>query len=243
MLKSWMMEKTRDDVIAALGSINGVNYAAASETQKDAWLADNADRVLFGAARANNSGNDHSASLLNIDTSGDRLTAGRLSLMKRMALTATPKVRPIEVQGGYRFYVVFAGPRTFRDLQNDSTMQQANREAWLRGMDNPIFTGDDLYYDGMVIKQIDDIPVYVGVGNSNSDVSPVYLCGAQAVGVGYAKRTTSKTEEFDYGDKRGVAIEEIRGIKKLIFGSGSGDTDDLKDNGLVTGYFSAPADA
>lgn len=243
ILKTWIMERTRDDVITALGSINGVAYASASEAQKDAWLVDNADRVLFGAALSNNSSNDHSASLLNIDTSGDRLTAARLSLMKRIALSASPKVRPIEVQGGYRFFVVFAGPRTFRDLQGDSVMQQANREAWLRGMDNPIFTGDDLYYDGMVIKQIDDIPVYTAVGASTSDVSPVYLCGAQAVGVAYAKRTTSRTEEFDYGDKRGVAIEEIRGIRKMIFGSGSGDTDDTKDNGVVTGYFSAPADA
>ena len=199
--------------------------------------------MLFGALRSNNSSNNHANSLLNVDTTADRLTPGALLLMKRMAVQASPKVRPIEVQGGYRFYVVFAGARAFRDLQNDSTMQQANREAWLRGMDNPIFTGDDLYFGGMVIKQIDDIPTYAGVGASTSDVQPVYLCGAQAVGVGYAKRTTSRTEEFDYGDKRGVAIEEIRGIQKLIFGSGATDTADTKDNGVVTGYFSAPADS
>lgn len=243
VLKVWITERTRDDVIQALGSINGVNYAAATEAQKDAWLVDNADRVLFGATLSNNNSNDHSASLANIDTTGDRLTANRLSLMKRLAVSARPRVRPIEVRGGYRFYVVFAGPRTFRDLQADTTMQQANRDAMMRGMDNPLFTGDDLYWDGMVIKQIDDIPVYTGVGASTSDVSPVYLCGAQAVAVGYAKRTTSKTEEFDYGDKYGVAIEEIRGIRKIVFGSGLADTDDLKDNGVVTGYFSAPADA
>jgi len=52
-------------VISALGSINGVAYGSASESAKDAWLVDNADRVLFGAAVGNNSANDHSASLAN----------------------------------------------------------------------------------------------------------------------------------------------------------------------------------
>ena len=63
-LKDWSMENTRDQIIAALGSINGVAYGTASEAQKDAWLVDNADRVLFGAAKSNNSSNDHSACLL-----------------------------------------------------------------------------------------------------------------------------------------------------------------------------------
>jgi N4-gp56 family major capsid protein len=242
-LKTWIMEKTRDDVIAALGSINGTNYADADATARNAWLVDNADRVLFGAALSNNASNNHANSLANIDTTNDRLTAGRISLMKRIALSATPKIRPITVRGGYRMYVCFVGPRLFRDLQADATMSAANRDARVRGEDNPIFTGDDLLYDGVLIRQVDDLPILTGVGASTSDVAPAYLCGAQAVGVAYAKRTKSMTDTFDYGDKFGVAIEEIRGIKKMIFGSGTADTDDTKDNGMVTGFFSAPADA
>jgi hypothetical protein len=69
-------------------------------------------------------------------------------------------------------------------------------------------------------------------------VVPVYLCGAQAIGAAYAKRWTTK-EEFDYGDKFGVAIEAIYGIGKMQFGSGSADRDDLKDHGVVTGYFAS----
>jgi len=240
-LKRWIMNKTRDDIITALGSINGTAYGSASEGNKDAWLVDNADRVLFGAAIGNNAANDHSAALLTLDTTNDKFTAAAARQMKRLALAANPAVTPIEVKGGKRVYVVFCGPRTFRDLQ--TSLETINRDAMQRGMDNPIISGADLHYDGMVFKLVDNIPIYAGVGASSADVSPVYLCGAQAIGVGYAKRTRSVTEVFDYADKNGVAIEEIRGIKKLIFGSGSGDTDDLKDNGVVTGYFAAPADA
>lgn len=242
-LKTWMGVKTRNDLITALGAINGVAYASATAAQRNAWLVDNADRVLFGATKSNASSNVFATALGNIDTSGDLITPGRLSLMKRIALSASPKVRPIEISGGKRVYVVFAGVRNFRNLSNDSTMVQANREAMLRGMDNPLFEGADLYWDGMIIKQIDDIGVLAGVGASTSDVEPCYLCGAQAIGVAYAKRTKSVTETFDYGDKHGIAIEEIRGIQKIIFGTGAGDTDDTKDNGVVTGFFSASADA
>jgi N4-gp56 family major capsid protein len=241
VLKDWMMEKTRDDIITALGSINGTAYASADATARNAWLVDNSDRVLFGALIANAVSGVHATALATLDATDDKFTASKAALMKRIALSAAPKIRPITVDGGKRVFVVFCGLRTFRDLQ--TSLEAINRDAMQRGMDNPIISGADLHYDGLVFKQVDNMPTYTGVGASSADVEPVYLCGAQAVGVAYAKRTTSKTEEFDYGDKNGVAIEEIRGIKKLVFGSGTGDTDDLKDMGVVTGYFAAPADA
>lgn len=243
VLKTWIMEKTRDDIIAAMGSINGTAYASASEANKDAWLVDNADRVLFGAAKSNNSANDHSASLANIDNTADKLTPGALSLMKRIATTASPKIRPVRTTEDEQWYIVYANSLSFRDLKENTTITQAQREAMARGRTNPLFTGGDLMWDGMIIKEIEDIGILTGVGAGSIDVGPVYLCGAQSLGVAWAKRTTSKEEEFDYGDKHGVAIEEIRGIEKLTFGSGAGDTDDLKDNGIVTGFFAAVADS
>ena len=95
----------------------------------------------------------------------------------------------------------------------------------------------------MIIKEVEDIPLTGAVGASSAQVGPVYLTGAQALAIGWAKRTTSKTKTFDYEDKFGVAIEEIRGIAKMTFGSGVTDTADLKDHGVVTGFFSAAADA
>ena len=246
-LMNWEQEFTRDKVITALGSINGVAYGSASEVQKDAWLADNADRVLFGAAVQNNSGNDHSASLANIDNTADQLTASAISLMKRMAKTANPKIRPIKprningMQSDY--FILFAPSLLVRDLANSTAFQQANREARERGKGNPLFKGADYVYENILVVEVEDIGVISGVGAAGIDVAPAYLCGAQAIAMGWSKRPQTITEKFDYEDKEGVAIRQWMEIAKITFGSGAGDTDDLKDHGVLTGYFAAVADS
>lgn len=246
VLMDWNMELDRDNIISALGSINGVAYASASDAQKDAWLVDNADRVLFGAAKSNNSANDHSASLLNIDTSADKLTPDAISLMKRMAKTASPKVRPIRAKssiGSSDGYVLFAPTQMVRDLAAHATFVAANREARNRGMDNPLFTGADYVWENVYIYEIEDIPSLGAVGNSSAVVRPCYLCGAQAIGMAWAKRPETVEEMFDYKRAVGLGITQWYKIEKMRFGAGVSDTDDTKDHGVVTGYFAAAADA
>lgn len=251
VLMDWSMEKLRDHIIAALGNINGVAYGTASAAQRDAWLDDNTDRVLFGALKSNldqtapagGATNDHSGSLANIDNTADKLTPTAVELMKRMALEADPKIRPIRVTEDRRMYIVYAGTRTFRDLKSNSTFTQAQREVSWMEQNVKLFKGGDLLWDNCIIKEIPDIPILSGVGAGSIDVSPVYMCGAQAIGFGWAKRWRTKTETFDYGSKKGVAIDAMYGLDKLTFGSGASDTDDLKDHGVVTGFFAAVADS
>lgn len=244
-LMDWSMEQDTDRVIAQLYSKNGVAYGTASEAQKDAWLVDNADRVLFGAAKANNSGNDHSASLLNIDAVNDKATPDALSLMKRIALSADPKIRPIRMEGmNKRYFVVFAHPLAFRDLKDNATIRQAQREVTLTKQNNKLFQGGDLEWDGMIIHEVDDMTTLTGVGAAGIDVGGVFLCGAQALGLGIASRWATRTKgETDYGNEKGVAVRAIDGLDKMTFGSGAADTDNPKDHGVVTGYFAAVADA
>ena len=246
-LKVWIAEKTRDQIVSAFGSIQTaygtqVAYADATEAEKDAWLVDNSDRVLFGAATSNNSANDHSASLANVDTSADLLSPANISLMKRLAQAASPKIRPIMTKGDEEWYVLFTGPLNIKSLQADTVWTAANREARNRGKDNPLFRGADYVWDGVIIRQIPEIQYLLNVGASSAEVEPCYLTGAQALGIGWAKRTTSKTKEFDYGDKYGVAIEEIRGIEKLHFEEGNDGSADFVQHGLVTGFFAVTAD-
>ena len=241
-LQTWAEENTRDKIIVALGSIDGVAYASASEVQKDAWLANNADRVLFGKVKANNSGNDHSASLANVDSTNDTLTRSAVDLMKRMATVASPKIRPIKDPGnGKRYYIVYAHPYAFRDLRAD--LEGVLDDTTAAGEAAKLFQGGDLMWSGCIIKELLDMPVYTGVGNSSIDVAPVYLLGAQAVGYAIARRWKTISKEFDYGDKYGVAIDGIDGFAKLRFGTADdSDTGNTKDNGCVTGYFAAIAD-
>lgn len=245
VLKDWAMKDTEKLIIQSLMSINGVKYADATEAQKDAWLVDNADRVLFGAASSG--GTDHSDDLALLDASSDKLTAAAVSKMKfKATTTANPKIRPVRVaENGRYYYILYCDPRAFRDLKNESNspIVAAQRESVKEMENNRLFQGGDLLWDGVIIKEIHQIydealAPFTNVGDgATTEVAPCFLCGAQAVGAAYAKRWTSKEETFDYGDKRGVATESIYGIEKMRFGSGSTDTADWKQHGLVTGYF------
>lgn len=244
-LMDWNMELDRDNLISALGSINGVAYGSASEAQKDAWAVDNEDRLLFGNVKGNFSG-DHSVDLAKIDNTADKLTASSLSLMKRMAKTANPKIRPIKPRDGVNgsdMYVLFAPSLLVRDLANDSAFQQANREARARGKTNPLFLGADYIYDNVAVYEIEDIGVLSSVGNGGIDVAPCYMCGAQAIGMAWGMRPKTIGDKFDYDREYGVSIQQYYKIEKLIFGSGAADRDDTKDHGVLTGFFAAVADA
>lgn len=244
VLRTWADEQDINRIYRALYSINGVAYASASEAEKDAWLVDNADRVLFGAAKSNGSSNDHSTSLANIDNTSDKLTTGALSLMKRMAFSATPKIRPLRLAGmNKRFLVAFAHPLCFRDLKSNATLIEAQRTVVLENQNNKLFQGGDLEWDGIIVHECDGMPTLTGVGNGGIDVGAVFLCGAQALGMGVARRWRSVNEEFDYKDKLGVEISCLDGLQKMLFGTGTADTDDLKQHGVLTGYFAAVADS
>ena len=249
VLMDWSQENTKKRIITALGSINGVTYASASEAQKDAWLVDNADRVQFGKLRSNGVSNDHSTALATIDNTDDKATAALVSTLKRLALARRTtagkrKIRPIRVEGqNRRYFKLYCGPRAFRDLSNDATIIQAQREVTLAQENNRLFQGGDLLWNGVIIHEVDDIEALTGVGNGGIDVEPMWLCGAQALVYGIGKRWKSKTKEFDYGDKFGVAMEEICGIHKSRYGSGADDTSDLVDHGVVSAYVAAVGDA
>jgi hypothetical protein len=135
---------------------------------------------------------------------------------------------------------MYAHPYAFNDLKADSTITTAQREVMLQMENERLFEGGDLYWDGVIIKQVEQAVTdwdFGAVGATSAKVVGAFLCGAQAVGAAYARRWKTTTEVFDYGDKHGVEVSSIYGIEKLRFGSGTNDTDDYKDHGVVTGYF------
>lgn len=235
-LLDWAMEDTRDLIIEALGSLNGTNFVDRTAAIADAWLVDNADRVVTGAYTAG--GTDLSADLAQLDTTADLFNFSRLDDMILKAKTCNPKIRPMRDGGnGKRYYVAFANPYAFKDLR-DSIDNDYLAQTVVQMQASKLFESGDLLWNGCIVKETDDIPIYANLGASaTTEVTPVYLLGAQALAAAYANRWRSKTEVFDYGDKYGVAIDAIYNIEKITFGTGTGDTDDLKDHGVVTGFF------
>lgn len=244
ILKEWALKDTEGLISIALTGINGVPYLSATASQKNAWVAANSDRVLFGKLLSNYSAT-FSTALNTIDNTDDKLTPAAISQMKRLAIAANPRIRPVRVENGgaKRWYTVHANTASFRDLKLDTTMVQAQREVRLEAQNTKLFEGGDLVWDGCIIKETPDLDQFYTNNSTPVRCGPVILCGAQAVGAAYAKRWTSQTKTFDYGDKFGVATEAIYGIKKLEFGTDNTDTGTLKDNGVVTGWFAAVADA
>ena len=241
-LQDWAMKDTEKLIIDALASINGVKFSSATSGQKDAWLTDNADRVLFGKDRTNTK-STFALSAAELDTTNDVLTAKAISKMKTVAETvANPLIRPIRSTAtkGRRYYIVYAHPYAFNDLKNDEVFRQAQREVRLEMENERLFEGGDLLWDGCIIKQVEQAVSgwdFGTIGTSSAKVVGAFLCGAQAVGTAYARRWASETQVFDYGDKNGVEISSIYGVEKIRFGSGTADTDDYKDHGVVSGYF------
>lgn len=238
-LRTWESNMLRADIIREFGAMTTaagltIPYASATEAEKDAWLALNSDRVIFGKDISNNSANDHSASLANIDTTNDKATAALVTKVKRRMKAA--KITPYMTEDGREYFVLFAGSRAFRDLSEDATIAQANRDARERNVDtNPLFQGGDLIYQGIIIREEEEINPITGVGASSSDVEPMYMAGAAAIGIAWGQAPTPKTDrDRDYGFRPGVAIEELLGVKKI--------NEDGVQRGVHTIYVSAAAD-
>lgn len=248
-LTNWSMEKLRSDIITALSSINGVAYASATSTQRNTWLASNADRVLFGASVSNGSSNVLATALATIDNTADKMTGAVLSLAKRRAQTASPHIRPIQMndESDEEWFVAFLPSLVFRDFRNDPNVLAVNKDARPREngwQDNPLFCGGDLVWDGMFVREIPELPVLTGAGTAGIDVAASFICGAQALGIGWAQRTKTTTNVRDYSYFHGVGISEVRGVGKLVFGKdASSDTTTLVDQGVSTLFTAAVADA
>lgn len=240
VLMDWAKEDTRDLIIGQLGSLNGTLFTSRTAAIADAWLVDNADRTVFGAYAAQGSagGTDLSADLGQLDTTSDLFNVAALDKMILAAKTCDPKIRPLKDPGnGKRTYIAYANPHAFKNLR-DSIDTEVLASTVVQAQAMKLFEGGDIWWNGCIVKEVDDIPIYANLGaSSTTEVTPVYLCGAQALGIAWGARWRTKTKMFDYDDKHGIAVDGIYGVSKLRFGTGATDTDDYKDHGVVSGFF------
>ncbi len=255
-LVDWSAEKLRDDALAQMGAIvipgatdaNGipgtdstVSFAAASAAQRNTYLVNNTDRILFGSARANASSGVWATAAATVDNTADKMSASVLMLAKRMARTpgnTQRKITPYRVEDGREYFVAFVGSMQFRDLKADPLIREANVSARPREVgSNPLFQDGDLMYDGIIIREIPELPIIAaGTAGATIDIQQAFLCGQSALCVAYGQQPTPRTDsDRDYGFRPGVAIEELRGLKKVSYGG--------QNYGMVTMVTAAVGDA
>jgi len=242
VLKDHSKENVRDRIILALGSYSTDGsthqaYASTSATDRNTWVVNNVDRVLFGKDAAGYSAT-HATAITSIDNTTDIVTKDTLKVAKDIAKAASPKIRPIKVNDEEEWYLVFMGTKAFRQAQTalesvSLAALQANASK-----DNPLYTAGDLIFDGLMIREIPEIGVLPGTpgASGTTTVAPIYLCGAQALAFGMAQRTKMIENVRDYGAKKGAGYEMIDVINKIYFGKGATDTTQPVQNGVVTWY-------
>lgn len=243
-LRTWADEDVKFETIDRLGDVGtncDVAFDVATAAQKNTWVTNNKDRVLFGNATANWSGTFATAAG-NVDTTSDKLTRRNLSMLKRVALAARPRITPISVEkrSNRRYFVAFAHPFVFRDLVTD--LEDVSSKVSVIERNEGIFLGGDREWDGVIVHEVDDMPIYTGIGNGGADISPVYLMGQEALGWAIKSRYASREQKDDYQQVEGLGMLGKWGMKKLAYGYGSDATVIGKQRGVVTGFFTAQGD-
>jgi len=265
LLSDWLKELNRDEIIqafyalptesapAGLGStagqrVNGILFDSATAAQRNTWVTDNADRVVFGQLNSNYS-TTFATATATLDSTNDIATASNMRFLKRVARAANPKIRPFKLKDGKEYFVAFHGSRTFRDLKASlDTINQNVRPREGDGFNkNPIFQDGDQMYDGVIHREVPEIdtlaPTFYATAGSGgtTPVRPVWLCGQSAMAMAYGQMAKpTQLDNTDYQFNTGVGIETAYGIAKMFKKTLGGN---LKEWGICTGFYAAVADA
>lgn len=164
-------------------------------------------------------------------TSSMKMDTKVLDAAKQMAKLASPKIKPLRVDGKPK-YVAFLHPYDITNLKQDPVFAQACRDAHVRGEKNPVFSGALVDWDGIIIHEHEYV-YRTNDGSGSAYIARNILCGQQA-GVfawGAPKKWVEKS--FDYGNSWGISCGAIFGTIKPIFNS--------LDYGVVTMFTASAA--
>jgi N4-gp56 family major capsid protein len=158
-----------------------------------------------------------------------------ISAVKRKARETEPMIRPIMV-GGKEYYVMFIHPLQTKALKASDTWTSAQEHAGPRGMNNPLFSGAEGEWDGVIIHEDPRIETRVGAGGTAAteyfdavDVDSLgvldngisaarsLFCGAQAAAQAYGELPKALFEDFDYKRDTGYGVEAMLAVGKPEF--------------------------
>jgi N4-gp56 family major capsid protein len=208
------------------------NYRSEALAQLKRQYAEDHDAQIFSALtvtsgagaflRADNSASVYAASDPEGDlAAADLATAEDISKLKKMAMLGTTKsykMKPIRVDGKDH-YVLLVHPEVAYDLANDTTWLNAQKNANVRGSDNPIFSGALGMYDGVIVHEHEGITTGdFGSGDAVKGARNLFLgagaaCHAKVDEMSWVEKT------FDYGNKLGIAAGQIYGVARSAFNS------------------------
>lgn len=164
-------------------------------------------------------------------TNADTMTLDLVTDAATKASLSNPKIQKLS-SGGEDFYVMYLHPYSARDIRKSSDWKTAQQNARERSESNPVFKGALGFWSNVLLLENEFTPWLDVSASGNSfrgaasgtnfavDTARNLLCGRQAVLMAQASSPESLVvEQFDYGNKDGVATSFIGGLQKAMFNS------------------------
>lgn len=176
-------------------------------------------------------------------TSADTFTINLIDKAKEMAITATPKVRPVTIMGGkgdggrrdYNAtltdkYVMYLHPYQITDVRTSTSTGQwldITKAAMTGGRvtGNPIYSGAIGEYNGVILRSSFDVTPGVSAGGVTvANTNRAVLLGGQAAMIAFGQKDSPgkyrwNEELFDHKRRLEVSAWTIHGIRKTRFNS------------------------
>lgn len=261
----WVSEALENDIVtAASGLYNENSSSAAIQTINESYPT--SDRIYYGGQSAAGTIGNSGVSLLTDalltaeGTSSD-FYAGTVIMeaIKRRCIAATPKFRPVIIRnlsganpddirsGKFRgpvlakVMIVLMDPLQLKAIKaetGNNGYRAMVSAAQVRGNLNPIFTGAEFYWDGMLVFEYDRIAKRTGVtaltGLANGfllnagrtattdalangkTVARALFMGAQALCFGWAQKP-GWSEDFVDNNKPKVKVDMLYGVERTNF--------------------------
>jgi len=155
-------------------------------------------------------------------TAADRPSYNMLVELK--AYAKSRYIRGLSGDGGEEVYHVFMSPQAMAKLKLDPDYIANLRNGYTRSEKNPLFAGGIVTVDGLVIHEFRHVYNTSGLASGSKwgaggaiDGCSVLFCGAQALGLADIGAPVWEEKEFDYGNRMGIAVGKIFGLKKPQF--------------------------
>lgn len=240
----WKAEQLENDLKWALSGLGNQNTYAGQGTSQIQTVNEKApstNRIFYGGQTVAGVVNRETSDALIGDAGGsdykNYLFGTKLiSILKRMAVTATPKIRPVRIRGK-SYYILLLHPFQVKNLRletGDHGWQNIQARAGVRGLKNPLFQRmfDDAVgiFDDVILYEYERIETRVagevfdngdtvdaGIADGTSMLARALFLGSQAATLAYGQMPRRYEKDFDYNRKPGTAIDCIYGVSKTQF--------------------------
>lgn len=166
------------------------------------------------------------------------------------AYAKTHKIRGVKINGEETYHV-FLSPLAMAKLKLDPLYMQNVRSALQRGESNPLFSGNSVKIDNLVIHEFEHVFNTSGASGSvlipkggplhskwgtpgDVDGCQILFCGAQSMGFADIGNPYWDEEGYDYGNSQGIAVGKISGFLNPRFMSPV--TGQVENHGMFSIY-------